>query len=49
MVDVDELPKMKVDKKEQEMANLFASGLPTSSGREKPSVNDLHDALGFLP
>jgi len=59
MVDKRELPKMKEDKKEMEMANLFSSvGFDSQNNvvdggndasAESGAMSGLHDALGFMP
>ena len=59
MVDTKELPKMKEDKKEREMADLFSnidtSALESQQGNDNFSMktagptDQLHDALGFMP
>lgn len=59
MVDAKELPKMKSDKKEQEMANLFsnvsrgdgftAQGEDNLALESSSTISHLHDAMGFMP
>jgi len=49
-VDVKDLPKMKMEKKEIEIANLF-SDAPTDPGQVTTTAqfSDLHDVMGFMP
>ena len=58
MVDKRELSKMKEDKKEMEMANLFSdvnidsqNNFVSTESPTNPSgaMGGLHDALGFMP